>query len=104
MIKSMTGFWASTREDEWATMTVTIRALNHRYLDLQLRIPQALAAIEPAVRTLVGRSVLRGRVRVQRIVRHRAFRGHRPGAAAGTRRWGTDSRRSVETPPSADDS
>lgn len=43
-------------------MTVTIRALNHRYLDLQLRIPQALAAIEPAVRTLVGRSVSRGRI------------------------------------------
>src|SRR5262245_8155090 len=62
MIKSMTGFSAITREDEWATMTVTIRTLNHRYLDLQLRIPQALAAIEPAVRTLVGRSVSRGRV------------------------------------------
>jgi uncharacterized protein (TIGR00255 family) len=62
MIKSMTGFSAITREDEWATMTVTIRALNHRYLDLQLRIPQALAAIEPAVRTLVGRSVSRGRI------------------------------------------
>src|SRR4029453_3996159 len=45
-----------------------------------------------------------GRGRVQRIVRQRAFRGHRPGAAAGTRRWGTDSRRSVETPPSANDS
>jgi uncharacterized protein (TIGR00255 family) len=43
-------------------MTVTIRALNHRYLDLQLRIPPALAAIEPAVRTLVGRSVSRGRI------------------------------------------
>jgi uncharacterized protein (TIGR00255 family) len=62
MIKSMTGFSSITREDEWATMTVTIRALNHRYLDLQLRIPQALAAIEPAVRTLVGRSVSRGRI------------------------------------------
>src|SRR4029450_10841592 len=62
MIKRMTGVWAITREDEWATMTVTIRALNHRYLDLQLRIPQALAAIEPAVRTLVGRSVSRGRI------------------------------------------
>jgi len=43
MIKSMTGFASVTLEDERATMTVTIRALNHRYLDLQLRIPQALA-------------------------------------------------------------
>src|SRR5262245_55349928 len=62
MIKSMTGFSAVTREDEWATMTVTIRALNHRYLDLQLRIPQMLASIEPTVRALVGRSVSRGRI------------------------------------------
>jgi uncharacterized protein (TIGR00255 family) len=43
-------------------VTVTIRALNHRYLDLQLRIPQSLAAVEPDVRTLVGRHVARGRV------------------------------------------
>ena len=40
MIKSMTGFAAVTREDERATVAVTIRALNHRYLDLQLRLPQ----------------------------------------------------------------
>lgn len=62
MIRSMTGFSSMTREDERATMTVTIRALNHRHLDLQLRIPQALAAIEPDVRAQVGRHVARGRV------------------------------------------
>ena len=62
MIKSMTGFASVTREDERATVTVTIRALNHRYLDLQLRIPQSLAAVEPDVRALVGRRVARGRV------------------------------------------
>lgn len=62
MIKSMTGFASVTREDERATMAVTIRALNHRYLDLQVRIPQALAAIEPEVRTLVGHRVARGRI------------------------------------------
>jgi uncharacterized protein (TIGR00255 family) len=62
MIKSMTGFASVAREDERATVAVTIRSLNHRYLDLQLRIPQSLAAIEPAVRALVGRRVVRGRV------------------------------------------
>ena len=62
MIKSMTGFASITREDERATMTVTIRALNHRYLDLQLRIPQLLASIEGDVRALVGRHVARGRI------------------------------------------
>jgi uncharacterized protein (TIGR00255 family) len=58
----MTGFSSVTREDERATTTVTIRALNHRYLDLQLRIPQTLAALEADVRSLVGKRVTRGRV------------------------------------------
>jgi uncharacterized protein (TIGR00255 family) len=62
MIKSMTGFAAVTREDERATITVTIRSLNHRYLDLQLRVPQSLAPIEGDVRSLVGKRVSRGRV------------------------------------------
>ena len=58
----MTGFTSVTREDERATITVTIRALNHRYLDLQLRVPQSIAAIEGDVRGLVGKHVARGRV------------------------------------------
>jgi len=62
MIKSMTGFSSVAREDEHATITVTIKSLNHRYLDVQLRLPQSLAALEADVRTLVGRRVARGRV------------------------------------------
>ena len=62
MIKSMTGFASIAREDERATVAVTIRAVNHRYLDLALRSPQALAAIEAEIRALVGRHVARGRV------------------------------------------
>jgi uncharacterized protein (TIGR00255 family) len=62
MIKSMTGFAALTREDERATITVTIRAVNHRYLDVQLRNPQSLSSIESEIRTLVARYVARGRV------------------------------------------
>jgi uncharacterized protein (TIGR00255 family) len=62
MIKSMTGFAAVTREDDRATLAVTIRALNHRHLDLQLRVPHSLAAIETDVRGLVSRRVARGRV------------------------------------------
>ena len=51
----MTGFASLTREDERATISVTIRAVNHRFLDLQLRAPQSLAAIE-ARRAGAGRS------------------------------------------------
>jgi len=58
----MTGFASVAREDDRATLTVTIRALNHRYLDLQLRVPQSLSAMESDIRGLVGRHVGRGRV------------------------------------------
>jgi len=62
MIKSMTGFAAVTREDERSTIGVTVRALNHRHLDLQIRIPQSLATIEGDVRGLVAKHVARGRI------------------------------------------
>jgi len=62
MIRSMTGFASVNSEDDRATINVTIRALNHRHLDLQLRIPQSLAAIESDVRALVARVVARGRI------------------------------------------
>jgi len=62
MIRSMTGFASVNSEDDRATISVTIRALNHRHLDLQLRIPQPLAAIESDVRARVAQVVARGRV------------------------------------------
>jgi uncharacterized protein (TIGR00255 family) len=62
MIRSMTGFASVNSEDDRATISVTIRALNHRHLDLQLRIPQSLGAIESEVRALVAKAVARGRV------------------------------------------
>jgi uncharacterized protein (TIGR00255 family) len=64
MIKSMTGFAALTREDEGATIGVTIRAVNHRHLDLQLRSPQQLSAVEGELRALVAKHVARGRVEI----------------------------------------
>ena len=65
MIKSMTGFASLTHEDERATIGITLRAVNHRFLDLQLRIPQSLAEVEPRVRGLLQKRVARGRIEVQ---------------------------------------
>src|ERR687896_2170500 len=62
MIKSMTGFASLTHEDERATIGVTIRAVNHRYLDVQLRIPQSFGDLEPRVRALLQKRLARGRV------------------------------------------
>ncbi len=58
----MTGFASLTHEDERATIGITIRAVNHRFLDLQLRMPQSLADLEPRVRSLLQKRLGRGRV------------------------------------------
>jgi uncharacterized protein (TIGR00255 family) len=60
----MTGFASLTRDDETATISVTVRAVNHRYLDLQVRTPVQLAPIEARLRGVVQRKVSRGRVEV----------------------------------------
>ena len=71
MITSMTGFASVNREEERATVSVTIRALNHRHLDLQLRMPQSLGGLEADIRTLVAKSVVRGRVELSVSVQTR---------------------------------
>ena len=58
----MTGFASLTREEGRATIGVTIRAVNHRYLDVQLRIPPTLAAAETRLRGVLQRQVARGRI------------------------------------------
>ena len=62
MIKSMTGFASVSREHKLATIGVTVRSVNHRYLDVQVRVSKLLAEQETALRGLVQRRVARGRV------------------------------------------
>jgi len=64
MIKSMTGFASLTRDDERGAIGVTIRSVNHRFLDLQVRLPAAIADVEPRIRALVPKYLARGRVEV----------------------------------------
>jgi uncharacterized protein (TIGR00255 family) len=71
MIKSMTGFAALTRDDELATVAVTVKAVNHRFLDLQLRLPTSLAAAESKIRGIVQSRLSRGRVEVSISVQQR---------------------------------
>lgn len=71
MMISMTGFASITREDERATIGVTIRAVNHRYLDVQLRLPQSLAGLESRLRALLQKRLARGRVELSVSVQMR---------------------------------
>jgi uncharacterized protein (TIGR00255 family) len=71
MIKSMTGFAALTNEDPAASIGVTLKSVNHRFLDLQLRTPGSLAALESRIRGLVQSRVARGRVELMITVQPR---------------------------------
>ena len=71
MIKSMTGFASLTRDDEAASIAVTVKSVNHRFLDLQLRMPGSLAPIEARIRSIVQSRVSRGRVEVSISVQQR---------------------------------
>lgn len=71
MIKSMTGFASAARESDAATISVTVRAVNHRHLDLQLRVPQTLAEAEGRIRASVQRRLTRGRVELAVSVQYR---------------------------------
>jgi len=71
MIKSMTGFASVTLEDDRTTVSATLKGVNHRFLDLQVRIPPALAPLEAMLRGLVQRRIARGRVELAVSVQSR---------------------------------
>lgn len=61
----MTGFASVGREEHGYKVSVTVKSVNHRFLDVALKAPQSLAAAEPRVRALVQQRLTRGRVELQ---------------------------------------
>jgi uncharacterized protein (TIGR00255 family) len=62
MIRSMTGFARRERQGAWGTLSCELRAVNHRYLELSLRLPEDLRGLEGDVRQLLGTALRRGKV------------------------------------------
>jgi uncharacterized protein (TIGR00255 family) len=62
MIRSMTGFSAITTELETGSLSVEIRSVNQRYFDFQLRSPDELRQLEPALREAISAQITRGKV------------------------------------------
>ena len=58
----MTGYAVATQELPGGALTVEIRAVNNRYLDIQFRLPEELRAIEPALRELLAAKLTRGKI------------------------------------------
>ncbi len=64
MIRSMTGFARSTFESQDISMTVEIRALNSKNLELNFRLPYSYRSWEDELRTAIKLQLLRGKVDV----------------------------------------
>ncbi len=64
MIKSMTGFGRGEYTDEVSRVTVEIRAVNHRYLDIFVKMPRKYAFAEDRIKSAIKEKVHRGKVEV----------------------------------------
>jgi len=62
MIRSMTGFARRERQGPWGTLTCELRSVNHRYLELSLRLPEDLRGLESEARQLLSGNLRRGKV------------------------------------------
>ena len=62
MIKSMTGFGRCEIQKESRKFTVELKSVNHRYLDVNIRMPKKLNFFETAIRTLLKQYANRGKV------------------------------------------
>ena len=64
MLRSMTGFGADDLTTAAGRYTVEARSLNHRFLEVVVRLPRDLSSLEDRIRALVQRRILRGRVEI----------------------------------------
>ena len=62
MIKSMTGYGRARQSRNGRDITVEIRSVNNRYLDCTVKMPRAYIFAEDAIRSMVQKSVARGKV------------------------------------------
>ena len=62
MIRSMTGFARRERQGAFGTLVCELRTVNHRYLEISLRLPEELKALDNDVRQTIGAQLRRGKV------------------------------------------
>jgi len=64
MARSMTAFARQELVKEWGVLTLELRSVNHRYLDISLRIPDELRNVEQKLRERIAEKLARGKVDV----------------------------------------
>src|SRR5437016_14271864 len=61
-VRSMTGYAQARSEQNGWSLRVSLRSVNHRFLDLRVHIPEGFEALEPQMRQMVRDHVHRGHV------------------------------------------
>ena len=61
-MKSMTGYGEGSQNVRGTKITVQIRSLNHRHLDMQLRLPREYLSFEEEIRKAIREKIARGRI------------------------------------------
>ena len=64
MIRSMTGFGRGEYSDEISKVTVEIRSVNHRYLDIYVKMPRRYSFAEETIKSAIKERLHRGKVEV----------------------------------------
>lgn len=64
MIHSMTAFSHRALQSDWGTAVWEIRSVNHRYLDIVIRLPEAVRDLEPTIRERIRQKIQRGKLEV----------------------------------------
>ena len=64
MLRSMTGYAAASRRSDTMAVTVRAKSVNHRFLDLHLKLPAELEPLEPKLRRLLRQHLRRGHLDV----------------------------------------
>jgi len=62
MIRSMTGFARREQQGEWGTLVCELRTVNHRFLEVSLRLPEELRVLDSDLRQLLAAGLRRGKV------------------------------------------
>jgi len=68
VIRSMTGFAALSRETAGQRVSLSVKSVNHRFLDVVVKAPQVLSPLEARLKAIAQRLVTRGRVDVSLAV------------------------------------
>lgn len=64
MARSMTAFARQELVKDWGTLTLELRSVNHRYLDVSMRMPEDFRNLEPKIREKISAKLARGKVDV----------------------------------------